>query len=105
MKCTENLAQNSNHLYAICGTNFIQRYTSFLKIYRMLSGKMLPTMIKCTGKRTVKLYSLLEIHTKHGGFSSGELSTMKESSLQIHDEKDIKVPFVHVTIYFHHKSS
>ena len=34
-----------------------------------------------------------------------ELSTMKESSLQIHDEKDIKVPFVHVTIYFHHKSS
>ena len=38
-------------------------------------------------------------------FSSGELSTMKESSLQIHDEKDIKLPFVHVTIYFHHKSS
>ena len=40
-------------------TNFIQRYTSFLKIYRMLSGKMLPTMIKCTGNRTVKLYSFL----------------------------------------------
>ena len=46
MKCTENLAQNSTHLYAICGTNFIQRYTSFLKIYRMLSGKMIPTVIK-----------------------------------------------------------
>ena len=28
--------------------------TSFLKICRMLSGKMLPTMIKCTGNRTVK---------------------------------------------------
>ena len=53
----------------------------------MLSGKMLPTMIKCTGNRTVKLYSFLQKHTKHGGFSSGELSTMKESSLQIHDEK------------------
>ena len=39
MKCTENLAQNSTHLYAICRTNFIQRYTSFHKIYRMLSGK------------------------------------------------------------------
>ena len=25
---------------------------------------------------------------------------MKESSLQIHDEKDIKVPFVHVTVTF-----
>ena len=49
MKCTENLAQNSTHLQAICGTNLIQRYTSFLKIYRMLSGKMIPTMIKCTG--------------------------------------------------------
>ena len=30
MKCTENLAQNSTHLYPICGTNFIQRYISFL---------------------------------------------------------------------------
>ena len=30
---------------------------------------------------------------------------MKESSLQIHDEKDMKVPFVHVTNEFHHKSS
>ena len=59
MKCTENLTQNSTHLYAICGTNFVQRSTSFLKIYRMLSGKMIPTMIKCTGKRTVKLYSFL----------------------------------------------
>ena len=46
--------QNSTHLYAICGTNFIQRYTSFLKIYRMLSGKKRPTMIKCTGNRTAK---------------------------------------------------
>ena len=54
MKCTENFAQNSTLLYAICGTNFIQRYNSFLKIYRMLSGKMLPTVIKCTGNRTVK---------------------------------------------------
>ena len=54
MKCTENLAQNSTHLYAIRGTNFIQRYTSLLKIYRMLSGKILPTVIKCTGNRTVK---------------------------------------------------
>ena len=25
---------------------------------------------------------------------------MKESSFQIHDEKDIKVPFMYVTIYF-----
>ena len=31
MKCTENLAQNCTHLYAICGTNFIQRYTYVLK--------------------------------------------------------------------------
>ena len=54
MKCTEKLAPNGTNLYAMCGTNFFQRYISFLKIYRMLSGKMLPTMIKCTGYRTVK---------------------------------------------------
>ena len=50
MKCTENLAPNSTHLQAICGTNFIQRYTSFLTMI---------TMIKCTRNRTVKLYSFL----------------------------------------------
>ena len=29
----------------------------------------------------------------------------KNPHFQIHDEKDMKVPFVHATIYFHHKSS
>ena len=73
MKSTENFAQNGTHLYAICGANFIQRYTFFLKIYRTLSGKMLPTMI----------ILILMKYTKQGGFSLGELSTMNESSLKI----------------------
>ena len=30
---------------------------------------------------------------------------MNESSLEFHDEKDIKLAFLHVTIYLHHKSS
>ena len=65
-KCTHlyemyrKLAQNSifMHLYGIYRINLIQRYTSFLKIDSILSGKMLPTLIKCTGNRTAKSYSL-----------------------------------------------
>ena len=30
---------------------------------------------------------------------------MHESSLEFHNEKDIKVPFLHATIYLYHKSS
>ena len=71
LKCTENAVPKCTHLYEMYGKFSPQLYpsvyanagqilfkdiqrTSFLKIYRMLSGKMLPPMIKCTGNRTVK---------------------------------------------------
>ena len=52
--------QHSKYVYTI-GTkenDIVQMCTvlqaSFLKIYRMSNGKILPTLIKCTGNRTVK---------------------------------------------------
>ena len=60
MKCTENLAQNCAHLYGIYRTNFIQRYTSFLKICKILTGKMLPTLIKCTENRMLNHVHLIK---------------------------------------------
>ena len=104
-KCTENFALNSTrtHLYAIYGTNFIQRYTSFLKIYRMLSGKMLSTMIKYTGNRTVKSCSFWWNIQNMEVFHKESCPHWMNPHLNSKMRKTIL--FLHGTIYLHHKSS
>ena len=78
--------------------------------------KDIPFFLKFTERWVVKCYPLWSNVRSHSdeiyktGFSLGELATMNESSLKIRSDKSIglwtwKAPFLHVTIYLHHKSS